>query len=936
MRAKLILFALILCAGSASAQPVDIRQGLVAYWPLDATDGLTTADASAFANHLNLANMDASNFVPGKYGNAARFNGADEMLNSIYTVGAGNGLPIHGARYYTVMLWVNGVGATQGDRRVFSEGSMTATAPLFSIGTDNAGVPGRTNVVDMFVRNDGNTALINHRKSAKMAFDGTWHHVAWVEEDGTARLYVDGELDVTVFNYSRAGSAFTFNTIALGALQRGTPTSYYSGLIDDAAIWERPLSQAEIQQVMTNSLGTPIGPFPPLLLSQPASGNRGPGDRITFATRAVGNRPLSYQWFKGENVIDGAIGPSYTISNISAAAEGDFKVVVSNLTGSVTSAVATLTFVPDPTNNLRAGLISYWPLNEVDTDGLSPFRTPDVYSHNDMSLQTAGFFEQPAGAFGSALGFNGLDQYALRRSGFPIYSNPGLSVSLWVNAMGTGQSDRRFFAESSTNNTNPLFVFGTQATGTNGTIRVFIRGDAGGTPVVDRHSTRSPLDGTWHHVVWTETNGQGKLYIDGVLDETDFAYTRVPTTLNQTALGTIVRSTLAPFFTGALDEVAVWNRVLTYSEIQDIFSVGVPGPVGDTPPEITQHPASQSIFTRGRATFRFVATGTAPLTAQWRKDAQDLLNQTNDTLVVTNATLADAGEYDVVVSNSAGSVTSLVATLTVSQRPAAPESLRIDFNDTLENTPVQTESGFHAFALPAVGPGPVMQFFGGAEVTVAGAGVTLESRRRATPVNSGTFTEEQLLRDFIFARDTLAGEGLDLTIEFMESNQLYAATIWSFDSGSASPARISDWFANGSQVVTGYTMINTELPTTNERWRMNFDVVSDADGKIVIQGRRSPLASAAINVFLNAVRLEKPTMRIHEAYTPDGFDFYIVIEVIDSALPHRIQEKADLAQADWTDSTDVTWTILGGRMLQAIVPFVPETRFYRVVEGPAP
>jgi len=936
MRAKLVSILLMLSAVLASAQPSDIREGLVAYWPLDATDGLTTPDASAFSNHLNLANMDASNFVPGKYGNAARFNGTDEMLNTIYTVGAGNGLPIHGARYYTVMLWVNGVGAAQGDRRVFSEGSMTANPPLFSIGTDSAGVPGRTNIVDMFVRNDANTAPVNHRRSARMAFDGTWHHIAWVEEDGVARLYVDGELDVTAFSYSRAGSTFTFNTIALGALQRGTPASFYSGLIDDAAIWERPLSQAEIQQVMTNGLATPIGQFLPLLLSQPAGGSRGPGDRITFATRAVGNRPLTYQWFKGQDAIPGATGPSYTVSNMGQTDAGDFSVVVSNPAGSVTSTVATLTFVPDPANDLRAGLISYWPLDEVDTDGLSPFRTPDVYSHNDMSLQTAGFFEQPAGAFGTALGFNGIDQYGLRRSGFPIYSNPGLSVSLWINAMGTGQSDRRFFAESSTNNTNPLFVFGSQAAGTNGTIRVFIRGDAGGTPVVDRHSTRSALDGTWHHVVWTETNGLGKLYVDGVLDETDFTYTRVPTALNQTALGTIVRSTLAPFFTGALDEVAVWNRVLTYTEIQEVFSAGVPPPIGDTPPDITQHPASQSIFTRGRATFRFIATGTAPLTAQWRKDAQDLPNQTNDTLVVTNAALLDAGEYDVVVSNSAGSVTSLVATLTVSPRPPAPAALHIDFNDTAENTPAQTESGFQAFALPAVGPGPIMQVFGGAEVTVAGAGVTLESRRRATPINSGAFTEEQLLRDFIFARDTLAGEGLDLTIEFMESNQLYVATIWSFDSGSATPSRISDWFVNGSQVVTGYTMINTELPTTNERWRMNFDAVSDADGKIVIQGRRSPLASATINVFLNAVRLEKPTMRIHRAYTPDGFDLYIIIEVLDPALPHRIQEKTGLAQADWTDSPDVTWTILGGRMLQAAVPLAPENRFYRVVEGPAP
>lgn len=353
MHAKLFPALLILCGVSAAAQPIDIRQGLVSYWPLDSTDGVTTPDASPFANHLNLSNMDASNFVPGKYGNAARFNGTDEMLNKIYTVGAGNGLPIHGARYYTVMLWVNGVGSAQGDRRVFSEGSMTSTAPLFSIGTDNAAVPGRTNVVDMFLRNDANSALHNHRKSVKMGFDGTWHHIAWVEENGTARLYIDGELDATVFNYSRAGSAFTFNTIALGALQRATPASFFNGMIDDAAIWERPLSQAEIQQVMTNGLATPIGEFPPLLLASPVGGLRGPGDRITFAARAVGNRPLSYQWYKGETSIDGATAPSYTISAITGTEAGDYRVVVSNLSGSVTSEVATLTFVPDPASDVR-------------------------------------------------------------------------------------------------------------------------------------------------------------------------------------------------------------------------------------------------------------------------------------------------------------------------------------------------------------------------------------------------------------------------------------------------------------------------------------------------------------------------------------------------------------------------------------------------------
>jgi hypothetical protein len=936
MRLKLILLSLTIAHFVATAAaPIDIRQGLVAYWPLESTDGVASQDASAFGNHLGLYNMDASNFVPGKFGNAARFNGTDEMLQMVYTVGAGNGLPIFGARYYTVMFWVNGVGATQGDRRVFAEGSMTSNNPLFDIGTDSAAAASRTNVVDMFIRNDGGTVPVSHRKSGRMAFDGTWHHIAWVEEDGQARLYVDGQLDTTIFSYVRSG-VFTLNTIALGGIQRGAPTAFFNGMVDDAALWERPLSQAEIQQVMTNSLATPVGAFPPLLLAEPASASRGPHDRVTFTTRAVGNRPLSYQWYKGGTAIDGATSPSYSISDISAADSGDFQIAVTNPSGSTTSTVATLTFVPDPPADVRGGLVSYWPMDELDSDGLSPYRTPDLYSHNDMSLITAGFFEQPLGAYGTAVAFNGTDQYGLRRSGFPISSNPGFSVSLWVNAVGTGQSDRRFFAESSTNNTNPLFVFGTHGSGTDGSIRVLVRGDAGGTPALDRNSTRKPLDGAWHHVIWTETNGIGKLYVDGVLDESDFSYTRVPTALNQTALGTIVRSTLAPFFTGALDEVAVWNRVLTYSEIQEIYTTGIPAPIGDTKPEITEHPANQSILERARATFKYVAIGTAPLFAQWRKGGQDLPEQTNEMLVIRGATLGDAGEYDVVVSNAAGSVTSLVATLTVGIRPPTPESLKIDFNNTGENTPVQTEPGFLTFALPAPGPGPFTQVYGGAEVTVAGAGVTLESRRRATPVNNGAFTEEQLLRDFIFARDSLAGEGLNLSIEFMEPNKPYDVTIWSFDSESATAARISDWFANGNVVASGYTMINTELPTTNERWRMNFVVNTDAEGKIQIEGRRSASATVGINLFLNAVQVEKATIRIVKIENLDGFDLALTIQAMNPAAVHGVEEKAELGQANWTETTDVVWTPLGGRLLRATFPLTYENRFYRVVQDPTP
>src|SRR5436190_2018603 len=95
---------IMLACVSVQAQPSDIRQGLVAYWPLDSTDGTVTPDLSPFGNSLNLIGMTSANFVPGVRGNAASFNGTSQLLSKIYTAGTDNGLPIYNARRYTIML----------------------------------------------------------------------------------------------------------------------------------------------------------------------------------------------------------------------------------------------------------------------------------------------------------------------------------------------------------------------------------------------------------------------------------------------------------------------------------------------------------------------------------------------------------------------------------------------------------------------------------------------------------------------------------------------------------------------------------------------------------------------------------------------------------------------------------------------------------------
>jgi hypothetical protein len=66
------------------------------------------------------------------------------------------------------------------------------------------------------------------------------------------------------------------------------------------------------------------------------------------------------------------------------------------------------------------------------------------------------------------------------------------------------------------------------------------------------------------------------------------------------------------------------------------------------------------------------ATGTLPLRFQWRFKGADLAGRTNANLYLERVTTNQAGVYDVVVSNVAGSTNSTPATLTVMTPPPPP------------------------------------------------------------------------------------------------------------------------------------------------------------------------------------------------------------------------------------------------------------------------
>src|SRR5438270_3571425 len=119
-------------------------------------------------------------------------------------------------------------------------------------------------------------------------------------------------------------------------------------------------------------------------------------------------------------------------------------------------------------------------------------------------------------------------------------------------------------------------------------------------------------------------------------------------------------------------------------------------------PSISAQPTNQMVTPGQEATFTVAATGTAPLSYQWQKNGTAISGATAASYTTPATTSADNGaQFVVVVSNSAGSVTSNAATLTVNASATAPSITTQPANQTV--TVGQTAT----FTVVATGTAPL-------------------------------------------------------------------------------------------------------------------------------------------------------------------------------------------------------------------------------------
>ncbi len=119
-------------------------------------------------------------------------------------------------------------------------------------------------------------------------------------------------------------------------------------------------------------------------------------------------------------------------------------------------------------------------------------------------------------------------------------------------------------------------------------------------------------------------------------------------------------------------------------------------------PTITTQPANETVTASQTATFTVAATGTAPLTYQWKKNGTNISGAIGSSYTTPATTSADNGStFQVVVSNTAGSTPSTAVTLTVNAAPSAPTITTQPANETV--TAGQTAT----FTVAATGTAPL-------------------------------------------------------------------------------------------------------------------------------------------------------------------------------------------------------------------------------------
>lgn len=520
---------------------------------------------------------------------------------------------------FTVECWASGYSGTSGD--IVGQRGEKLNGGAGAANDNGWGIAygGTTSGFQILVENG--SAVVTLASGAVSA--NTWYHiVATCDANTNWTMYLNGNVVATINGKYEKFAPTTWIPITIGGgFWEGSAGAYrpFHGAVDEVALYTNVLSPVRIEAHYNAGMN--------------------PATYGTYETNVLADSPLLYYHMDA---------PAYT---------------------------------PPPANTLPV-LDNYGSaaLDGVYTAGAIPGAAPGPFNPNGI----------PAGGLTGTNAFpaNGLSSFA-DAGNSPSYNFPQASPTsgtpFTITAMFRGNpTDSRVQSIVGHGNTSWQIVL-TPA----GLIDCNSgNGAVAATPANDLICATPYNDGNWHQLFYTyDGTNTESLYVDGVLatNKTTAVFTNGPGSVQDVLIGADPSYTNSPVgigrqFAGQICEVALFTNCLTAAQVQTLYDAS------GIAPYVTSQPVSGRAINGGPGTdvsFGVLAGGSAPLAYQWYFNTSsnyagatpltdNIIHYTDSAtaqLAVTNLTSADGGYYFVVITNSYGSITSALASLTVNMFP---------------------------------------------------------------------------------------------------------------------------------------------------------------------------------------------------------------------------------------------------------------------------
>jgi hypothetical protein len=479
------------CPSSPNPRQADVEVfGALSVWRFDDLSATSAPDSFGTRD----GTVTGAVHVAGRVGRALSFDGVDDKV----VVPDGNALDMEAGQPFTYMGWLKTSSAagsprilskrvTGGDQKgyeLYLDASSGVLTAALDTGPDAPACAGAVNVAD-----------------------GAWHHFALVLYDYNCRIYTDGvSAGVATDSSIDDGYANAVNLV-LGFSSQGTAGTYFNGLLDEVAVFQRSLSAAEIQTVMADGLGD----------SQ--------GDACDLCRYARGH---GFEDADNDGVGDACDNCPSTPN-------------------------------PAQENFDAPGLVSVWRMDEGGGT-----TTADVKGVNEGTLVGPVW---DYGVYGGALRFDGTNDYVNAGEDASLVMTTALTLSAWIYPTGNG--DPTYGGVIAGKEGEYLL-----ARWTGGMIRWALASTTPGWAWYDG-GVIAPLN-TWTHLVFRYDSATAKasIYANGVAvisyDATGPVGDYSPT-FNKFWIGGRQYDPTVQNIQGILDEVTLWNRALSGTEIRQLY-----------------------------------------------------------------------------------------------------------------------------------------------------------------------------------------------------------------------------------------------------------------------------------------------------------------------------------------------------------------------------